>query len=68
MRDDCCQKKGTPFILCLLSFSEISHLKGDRMFRSIGENGEWGTPEHRRINLKLLFLHLLIFNSYSKSI
>jgi hypothetical protein len=30
------------------------------MFRSYRENGEWGTPEQRRINLKLLIMHILV--------
>jgi hypothetical protein len=47
-------------MLCSFSTWEISHLKGDEMFRSHRENGEWGTPELRRINLKLLIWHIVI--------
>jgi hypothetical protein len=48
----------------ILSFWEITHLKGDNKFRSHRENGEWGTPELRGINLKLYKFHILIFYYY----
>jgi hypothetical protein len=40
------------------SLGKPAQMRGIRKFRSHRENGEWGAPELRRINLKLSLWHI----------
>ena len=57
-------KKRTPFGLIRRGLMPVLAVKGDKMFRSIWENGERGTPELWKIKPKTIYLYLYLM-SYS---
>jgi hypothetical protein len=49
-------EKGTPFGLMASCLKTYHAVKGDKMFRSMWENGERGTPEQWKIKPKTINL------------